>query len=388
MPRVDRGADRSGPVPGGRRHPRRSERSRLARSRRAEGGARHRGPARGAARAAARARDRRARCPSRRGGGRGLAEAHRPGRAGAHRRAARAGRRLSRDLRRARGAPCRHRPRLRQGDPGGGRRCCRDHRGRHRHRRGDRRARSPGLRRSGRHGAVHRPARPRRSVRRALCEAIGRMACGRRSWSTSGAWRSASAIRISSPCAPPWSGGQGVYHSRSRGLWIKGATSGATQELLRIDADCDRDCLRFTVRQQPPGFCHLGTRTCWGEDTGLGDLARRLAERKASRARGILHRGAVRRSGAARSQAARGSGRAGGSRRRAPTRSTRLRIYSISPSRRSPATTSTSPRSSARSPAAPSRSPAGTEASAPNARPGGTGRPWGRRRLRARHGLG
>ena len=48
---------------------------------------------------------------------------------------------------------------------------------------------------------------------------------------------------------------RGVYRSRSRGLWVKGATSGATQELLRIDADCDRDCLRFTVRQQPPGFC-------------------------------------------------------------------------------------------------------------------------------------
>jgi phosphoribosyl-ATP pyrophosphohydrolase/phosphoribosyl-AMP cyclohydrolase len=74
--------------------------------------------------------------------------------------------------------------------------------------------------------------------------------------------------------------GQGVYHSRSRGLWIKGASSGATQELLRIDADCDRDCLRFTVRQQPPGFCHLNTRTCWGEESGLGALARRLAERK------------------------------------------------------------------------------------------------------------
>ena len=74
--------------------------------------------------------------------------------------------------------------------------------------------------------------------------------------------------------------GLGIYHSRSRGLWIKGATSGASQELLRVDADCDRDCLRFTVRQQPPGFCHLNTRTCWGEDGGLGALARRLAERR------------------------------------------------------------------------------------------------------------
>jgi phosphoribosyl-AMP cyclohydrolase / phosphoribosyl-ATP pyrophosphohydrolase len=76
--------------------------------------------------------------------------------------------------------------------------------------------------------------------------------------------------------------GQGVYHSRTRGLWVKGATSGAVQELLRVDADCDRDCLRFTVRQQPPGFCHLATRTCWGSDRGLGVLARLLAERRVS----------------------------------------------------------------------------------------------------------
>jgi phosphoribosylformimino-5-aminoimidazole carboxamide ribotide isomerase len=75
--------------------------------------------------------------------------------------------------------------------------------------------------------------------------------------------------------------GQGVYRSRSRGLWIKGATSGATQELLRIEADCDRDCLRFTVRQRSPGFCHLKKRTCWGDESGLGALARRLAERRA-----------------------------------------------------------------------------------------------------------
>jgi phosphoribosyl-ATP pyrophosphohydrolase len=72
---------------------------------------------------------------------------------------------------------------------------------------------------------------------------------------------------------------QGVYHSRRRGVWVKGETSGATQELLRIDADCDRDCLRFTVRQQDPGFCHERTRTCWGEDRGIAALARRLRQR-------------------------------------------------------------------------------------------------------------
>lgn len=68
---------------------------------------------------------------------------------------------------------------------------------------------------------------------------------------------------------------KGVYHSRSRGLWVKGETSGATQELVRVDVDCDRDALRFTVRQVG-GFCHTGTRTCWGEDTGLHRLERRM----------------------------------------------------------------------------------------------------------------
>jgi len=49
----------------------------------------------------------------------------------------------------------------------------------------------------------------------------------------------------------------GVYWSRTRGLWIKGLTSGATQELLRIDLDCDRDSMRFVVRQAGSGFCHM-----------------------------------------------------------------------------------------------------------------------------------
>lgn len=48
--------------------------------------------------------------------------------------------------------------------------------------------------------------------------------------------------------------GTGVYQSRKRGLWYKGATSGAVQELLRIDADCDQDCLRFVVRQKGAGM--------------------------------------------------------------------------------------------------------------------------------------
>ena len=74
----------------------------------------------------------------------------------------------------------------------------------------------------------------------------------------------------------------GIYWSRSRqALWEKGATSGNTQELVRVDLDCDRDALRFTVRQRGAGFCHLERRSCWPSAFDLDDLARTIAERAA-----------------------------------------------------------------------------------------------------------
>ena len=74
---------------------------------------------------------------------------------------------------------------------------------------------------------------------------------------------------------------RGVYHSRRRGLWIKGETSGDTQLLFRVDLDCDRDALRFTVRQTGAGFCHRGTHTCWGATRGLPALAGRISAQAA-----------------------------------------------------------------------------------------------------------
>jgi len=53
--------------------------------------------------------------------------------------------------------------------------------------------------------------------------------------------------------------GTGVYMSRKRGLWYKGATSGDTQELVRVELDCDSDCLRFIVRQGGKGV----SQTCY-----------------------------------------------------------------------------------------------------------------------------
>jgi phosphoribosyl-AMP cyclohydrolase / phosphoribosyl-ATP pyrophosphohydrolase len=75
---------------------------------------------------------------------------------------------------------------------------------------------------------------------------------------------------------------RGIYWSRSRrALWEKGATSGNTQELVRVDLDCDRDALRFTVRQRGAGFCHLERPSCWQSGFNLADLARTITERAA-----------------------------------------------------------------------------------------------------------
>ncbi len=73
--------------------------------------------------------------------------------------------------------------------------------------------------------------------------------------------------------------GKGTYHSRKRGLWRKGETSGADQIVRRVDLDCDRDTLRFVVEQRGPGFCHKETATCWGRHEGLAALEEVIVRR-------------------------------------------------------------------------------------------------------------
>ncbi len=71
----------------------------------------------------------------------------------------------------------------------------------------------------------------------------------------------------------------GFYQSRTRGLWKKGESSGNGQELLHVDLDCDRDTLRFVVRQHGDGFCHNNWQTCWGDLKGIQALEARLQKR-------------------------------------------------------------------------------------------------------------
>lgn len=53
------------------------------------------------------------------------------------------------------------------------------------------------------------------------------------------------------------------FFSRSRGkLWNKGETSGHTQKVMSIDADCDMDTLLVKVDQIGPA-CHTGSHNCF-----------------------------------------------------------------------------------------------------------------------------
>ncbi|GAB4448629.1 MAG: hypothetical protein OHK0041_09260 [Anaerolineales bacterium] len=57
--------------------------------------------------------------------------------------------------------------------------------------------------------------------------------------------------------------GETVFWSRSRSqLWHKGATSGNTQRVVDIHADCDADALLVRVLPAGPA-CHTGNRSCF-----------------------------------------------------------------------------------------------------------------------------
>ncbi len=60
--------------------------------------------------------------------------------------------------------------------------------------------------------------------------------------------------------------GETVFYSRSRQcLWHKGETSGNTQKVVKITADCDQDAIVIQVNPKGPA-CHTGARSCFNEE--------------------------------------------------------------------------------------------------------------------------
>jgi phosphoribosyl-AMP cyclohydrolase / phosphoribosyl-ATP pyrophosphohydrolase len=56
--------------------------------------------------------------------------------------------------------------------------------------------------------------------------------------------------------------GRAWFHSRERGLWEKGATSGNTMEVVEVRLDCDLDSVLLRVNPAGPA-CHTGARSCF-----------------------------------------------------------------------------------------------------------------------------
>ena len=81
--------------------------------------------------------------------------------------------------------------------------------------------------------------------------------------------------------------GEATFFSRSRNArWRKGETSGHRLQVVSVTPDCDGDTLLVKARPLGPA-CHLGTTSCFGEETApgvgrLGLLERTVAERAAA----------------------------------------------------------------------------------------------------------
>lgn len=70
--------------------------------------------------------------------------------------------------------------------------------------------------------------------------------------------------------------GEMHYHSRSRGAWHKGATSGNTQRVLSLAHDCDGDAILARVIPAGPS-CHSGQESCFGPQALIADSFAQLA---------------------------------------------------------------------------------------------------------------
>lgn len=85
--------------------------------------------------------------------------------------------------------------------------------------------------------------------------------------------------------------GEMHYHSRTRGPWHKGATSGNVQRVVSLTPDCDGDTVLARVIPAGPA-CHTGTVSCFGDTGAAGDFAGALHQVLLER-QGALGRGDV-----------------------------------------------------------------------------------------------
>jgi phosphoribosyl-AMP cyclohydrolase / phosphoribosyl-ATP pyrophosphohydrolase len=81
--------------------------------------------------------------------------------------------------------------------------------------------------------------------------------------------------------------GEMHYFSRRRGMWRKGETSGNTQRVVSLTADCDGDTVLALIEPRGPA-CHTGAISCFNGAGGdaLSSLDRTLAERAAGASAG------------------------------------------------------------------------------------------------------
>ncbi len=56
--------------------------------------------------------------------------------------------------------------------------------------------------------------------------------------------------------------GRAWFHSRERGLWEKGATSGRFMNVVEATLDCDLDAILLRVQPDGPS-CHTGAESCF-----------------------------------------------------------------------------------------------------------------------------
>lgn len=73
------------------------------------------------------------------------------------------------------------------------------------------------------------------------------------------------------------------YRSRTRGLWLKGETSGNTQRVVSLHHDCDRDAVLARVVPAGPA-CHTGATSCFAAGAVPSESLARLDARLAQRA--------------------------------------------------------------------------------------------------------